>query len=108
MNTRVDLIIMFILILILISAFIPSLIASFVDVHTPDSSSAVYGVSSFFKGAFWFVSLAPPFSLIPSVLANYYYDAWNSFTYLPDYVSIPLLLFMVFDLAALIIFVGGS
>ena len=108
MVTRIDAVILLILCLIVVGAFIPALISSFVDVGSPNMDSLVYYVTVFFTSDYNPVYLAFHY-LVPSALNDYYVNSWNSFTYLPDYISVPLLLFLaVLCIVTIVFAVGGS
>jgi hypothetical protein len=110
MLTKLDALIIFILSLIIIGVFIPSLISSFIDVSQPNKESIVLPVASFFKGLAWYsggwvVALISPWFSFPQTLLNYYNSMWNSYTFLPDWLSLPLLLIQ-FILILYVIFIG--
>jgi hypothetical protein len=100
---------LFIVSLIIIGGFIPSLIGSFVDTSQPNKDSIVMGVVGFFKDIGALFSIIPPFSLISHVVYDYYFSMWNSYTFLPDWLSLPLLLIQFFLLLYVIVIgIGGS
>lgn len=106
---------------LVLGIFIPALVNAFIDTSIPDTNSAVYGISSFFaEGVNFTIPLpliADPtidldlFGFLPESLESYFDSTWYSFTFLPDYLSIPIMIFLavsfLYVLITLIPTVGG-
>lgn len=98
----------------LLGALITPLISSFIDTSSPDESSAVYSIVSFFSDGFDITIPLPILPdphldinilsiLLPEKLFDYVVTCLNAFTYMPDYISIPLFLIMVLSFAYFVI-----
>jgi hypothetical protein len=89
----------------LIGVLITPLISSFVDTSKPDESSAVFSIVSFFTEGFDITIPLPLLPdphlkinfldlILPEKLFDYVITCLNAYTFIPDYLSIPLFLIM--------------
>ena len=113
---RFDALWIFLMMLVIVGGVIPPLISSFVDISQPDKSSFIYGAVSFFTEGvnfpilLWTVHLDILSWFGESVKENIV--LWlNAYTYLPNFLSVPLFIIMLFlaiyVLITLIPTVGG-
>lgn len=118
---RADAMFVVLLVTLILSIYIPMTIGAFRDLTDPDPNSAVYGVSKFFSQGIEMCLPVPIFDdpcinfdffgLLPDSIENYFDRAWNVYTYLPDYLSLPILVVVcscfVYVIVTLIPTVGG-
>lgn len=106
---RFTALVIFLLILLFVGGFLPAFLSPFMDISNPDKSSSVYIPISVIK--FVGIDYNPVFLLLPSSFKTYMINALYSFTFLPDYISIPLLIIMfcclMYVIITLVPTVGG-
>lgn len=92
--------------LVLIGLCMPLFVAPFVNAQTYDTDSFVAPLSGFLsEGVVWNVDLPlvpdfdlsfNPFGLLGHDIQTYIGETFNAFTYLPNFISLPVLLFIAF------------
>lgn len=95
---------------LIVGAFIPALIGAFEDTTMPNTESGVYGLISFFteSHSFSLLWVGPEVETnvilwLPDSAESYLISSFNAFTYLPDVLSIPLMILMALSLLYVVI-----